>query len=107
MSVRTVNRTTARIGVSMAVPLTSPSPWVAWPSPIEKRAPATKTGRNSVEPAMRWRVSMFPPWRSGGIVLSGPVSGATPISPQNGARGTRMPGQNSARPVGPGRAVTL
>src|SRR5688572_1360115 len=40
---------------------------------------------------------MLPPWRSGGIVERGPVSGATPTSPQNGASGTRMPGQNSTR----------
>ena len=96
-SLRTVSRTSARIGVSIAVPHTSPSPWVAWPSPIENRAPAWKTGRNSVEPAIRWRVSMLPPCRSGGIVERGPVSGATPTSPQNGASGTLIPGQNSAR----------
>ena len=40
---------------------------------------------------------MLPPCRSGGIVERGPVSGATPTSPQNGASGRRMPGQNSTR----------
>ena len=72
---RTVSRTSARIGVSIAVPQTSPSPWAAWPSPIDSRAPSWKTGRNSVAPAVRWRVSMLPPWRSGGIVERGPVAG--------------------------------
>ncbi len=91
----------------MAVPLTSPSPWVAWPSPIENRAPGTNTGRKSVDPATRCRVSMLPPCVSGGIVLRGPSTGATPISPQNGASGMRIPGQNSARPAGSGTAVTL
>ena len=37
------------------------------------RAPAWKTGRNSVAPAVRCRVSMLPPWTSGGIVERGPV----------------------------------
>ena len=50
---------------------------------------------------------MLPPWTSGGIVLSGPARGATPISPQNGASGTRTPGQNSVVPVRPGTGVTL
>ena len=50
---------------------------------------------------------MLPPWTSGGIVDSGPVGGATPISPQNGASGMRMPGQNSARSPTAGRRVTL
>ena len=59
--------------------------------------PSWNTGRNSVAPAVRWRVSMFPPWTSGGIVERGPSTGATPISPQNGMTGTRMPGRNSAR----------
>ena len=40
---------------------------------------------------------MLPPCRSGGIVDRGPVSGATPTSPQNGTIGTRTPGRNSAR----------
>ena len=42
-----------RIGVSMAVPHTSPSPCTPWPSPIDSRAPSWNTGRNSVEPAVR------------------------------------------------------
>ena len=39
---------------------------------------------------------MLPPKTSGGMVESGRLRGATPISPQNGASGTPMPGQNSA-----------
>ena len=31
--------------ISVPVPVISPSPWVAWPSPSWKSAPATKTGR--------------------------------------------------------------
>ena len=33
------------IGLSMAVPHTSPSPWAAWVSPIENSAPATSIGK--------------------------------------------------------------
>ena len=40
-------------------------------------------------------------------MLRGPVSGATPISPQNGASGTWIPGQYSVRPDDPGTAVIL
>ena len=43
---------------------------------------------------------MFPPWTSGGIVDSGPAAGATPITPQNGARGSRIPGMKSIGPLG-------
>src|SRR5438309_681097 len=41
-SLRTVRRTVACIGVSIAVPHTSPSPWAAWPSPSENRAPGDR-----------------------------------------------------------------
>ncbi len=36
------------------------------------------------------------------MVDRGPVSGATPTSPQNGTIGTRTPGRNSARSPAPG-----
>ena len=39
---------TTVIGLSIAVPQTSPSPWAAWVSPTENKAPATSTGRYSV-----------------------------------------------------------
>ena len=48
---------------------------------------------------------MLPPCRSGGIVERGPVSGATPTSPQNGTTGRRMPGRNSARSPARGTGV--
>jgi hypothetical protein len=38
-------RVTSSIGHSMAVRLTSPSPWAAWPSPTENSAPGTAMGR--------------------------------------------------------------
>src|SRR5688572_9783476 len=74
---------------------------------MENRAPLWKTGRYSVEPSTRWRVSMLPPCRSGGIVERGPISGATPSSPQNGATGMRIPGQNSTRSAPGPRPVIL
>ena len=39
------------------------------------------------------------------MVDRGPVSGATPTSPQNGTIGTRTPGRNSARSPAPGTFV--
>ncbi len=50
---------------------------------------------------------MLPPWTSGGMVDSGPAVGATPITPQNGATGMRMPGQNSTRSAPAWSRVTL
>src|SRR5262245_10720196 len=44
---------------------------------------------------------MLPPNTSGGMVDSGPPAGATPMTPQNGARGSLMPGMNSIGPLGP------
>ena len=44
---------------------------------------------------------MLPPWTSGGIVDSGPVVGATPITPQNGATRDADAGPE-LDPVGPG-----
>ena len=95
-SLRTLSRTAARIGVSIAVPQTSPSPWAACPSPRLNNAPGTCTGSHRTDPAVRWRVSMLPPVTSGGIVLRASPAGATPSSPQNGASGMRIPGRNSA-----------
>ena len=40
-------RSTRSIGHSIAVLLTSPSPWAAWPSPTEKSAP--RTGNRQVQ----------------------------------------------------------
>ena len=45
MSRRTLKRSVAVIVVSIAVMQTSPSPCAAWPSPHEKSAPSTQTGR--------------------------------------------------------------
>ena len=61
-----VRRRLARIGHSTAVTHTSPSPWAAWGSPHENSAPGHQTGSHSVEPAVRWRVSMLPPPRGAG-----------------------------------------
>ena len=69
---------------------------------------------------------MLPPWRSGGIVERGPVSGATPSSPQNGrerqvgrpartrprspagvqARDLQVAGPGTRRPAGRSRGST-
>src|SRR5918997_13691 len=48
-------RRVAYIGDSMPVTQTSPSPWAAWASPHEKRAPGTCTGRKSLLPFVMWR----------------------------------------------------
>ena len=87
------------MGVSMAVPQTSPSPCAAWPSPRLKRAPGTCTGSQSRVPAVRWRVSMLPPASVGGMVLRGSPGEASPSTPQKGARGMRTPGRNSPAAV--------
>ena len=50
-----------RMGLSMAVPQTSPSPCAACVSPTEKSAPATSMGRNSSVPCAMSRTSMLPP----------------------------------------------
>ena len=44
-SLRTWNSNVPLRAVSIAVPFTSPSPWAACPSPVEKSAPSFKTGR--------------------------------------------------------------
>ena len=49
------------IGHSIAVPETSPSPWAAWPSPVENSAPSTSIGRYSVVPLTSSLQSRFPP----------------------------------------------
>ena len=45
MSFSTSNLTVTFMGLSIAVPQTSPSPWAAWASPMENNAPGTSTGR--------------------------------------------------------------
>src|SRR3712207_2795551 len=47
--------------VSSAVRQTSPSPCTAWPSPAEKFAPGTDTGRNTEVPATYSLQSTLPP----------------------------------------------
>ena len=48
-------------------------------------------------PAVSCLMSMFPPLLRGGAVTCAPGSAsATPITPRNGASGTRMPGRSSA-----------
>jgi hypothetical protein len=65
-------------------------------TPHENSAPLTSTGRNKVDPAVTCFVSMFPPVLYGGIVENFPFSPrATPISPQNGRRGIRIPFSSS------------
>ena len=78
-------------------PETSPSPWAAWPSPAEKRAPSTGIGRYNVVPATSSLQSMLPPQRRGGIVECTPgSSGGIPSTPRNGASRTERP---AARPT--------
>ena len=55
-----------RSDVSRAVPVTSPSPCMAWPSPIDSNAPGTCTGRYRIEPATRSLLSRLPPCQPGG-----------------------------------------
>ena len=94
-----------RIGASIAVPQTSPRPWAACVSPIEKSAPSTKTGKYTVVPATRWGSSMLPPLARGGMVESiSSVGGATPMTPGKGRRGTRIRSLN-ATCVSPGSNV--
>ena len=89
----TSRRSVTAASISIPVPLTSPSPCAAWASPTESSAPGASTGNRSVAPSVRCRRSRLPPLRRGGIVECCPgSSGATPITPQNGASGTRMPG---------------
>ena len=86
-------RSATRIGLSIAVPQTSPSPCAAWVSPTESSAPGTSTGSSRTLPAPRSRMSMLPPTRRGGTTLCVPGSaGATPIVPMKGRSGTRPPG---------------
>ena len=96
------NDNIADMGLSMAVPHTSPSPWAAWVSPTENSAPGTSTGRNSSVPAAMSRVSMLPPTLRGGMTECDPGSaGATPMVPVNGFNGTRawvLKMAGSARP---------
>ena len=98
---------TMRIGASTAVPDTSPSPCAACVSPIENKAPSTKTGKYTVVPAVMWRLSMFPPFALGGIVTNiESVAGATPITPGNGRRGIVIRSVN-ATSVAPGAIANV
>jgi hypothetical protein len=85
-------RSTRSIGHSIAVPLTSPSPWAACPSPTESNAPSTGIGSHSVLPATSSRQSRLPPCGRGGIVECRPGSaGGIPITPGNGRSATVCP----------------
>ena len=79
--------------VSSALMQTSPSPCTPWPSPAEKFAPGTKTGRNSVAPAPSSLLSRLPPCARGSLVEIAPHSGggATPMTPKKGASGSSVP----------------
>ena len=57
---------TTFIGLLMAVPHTSSSPWAAWVPPTLDSAGETATGRYSLVPAVRSRMSRLPPTRRGG-----------------------------------------
>ena len=93
-------RSTRVIGHSIAVPPTSPSPWAAWPSPVENRAPSTGIGRYSVLPATSSLQSRFPPCQRGGIVECRPGSaGGMPSTPMNGRSATVWPNWLRAEPV--------
>ena len=58
--------------VSSAVRQTSPSPCTAWPSPAEKFAPGTNTGRYSEVPTTNSLLSMLPPNSRGSTDEQGP-----------------------------------
>ena len=79
--------------ISSAVTQTSPSPCTPWPSPTEKFAPGTHTGRYSVLPAVISLLSRLPPWMRGSFDAMVPNSGggATPITPKNGASVSSVP----------------
>ena len=78
-------RSVASIPHSIAVTQTSPSPWAACGSPHEKSAPSHQTGSQSVEPAIKWRQSTFPPPLCGGNGSKRPGSSVgTPMVPRNG-----------------------
>ena len=73
-----------RLAYSTAVPHTSPSPWQACASPMNRRAPGVRTGRYVMLPGPMSGRSMLPPWLSGvseliesssGDVLSVPMCG--------------------------------
>src|ERR1700739_4182982 len=64
----TLNRTTAVAPISTAVTHTSPSPCAKCPSPVEKRPPSLKTGRNSFEPLVNCLTSKLPPFSRRGTV---------------------------------------
>ena len=82
---RTRTSNEPRSDVSSAVPVTSPSPCMPWPSPTDNRPPWTCTGRYSVDPATRSLLSRFPTvpaGRAGSKFVPTSGGGATPIEPK-------------------------
>ena len=82
--------------VSSAVRQTSPSPCTAWPSPTEKFAPGTKTGRNSEVPTRNSLLSRLPPNSRGSTDEHGPYSGRGADrhdAEERAQRNGRAPGQ--------------
>ncbi|CAB4759684.1 unannotated protein [freshwater metagenome] len=83
---------TTLMGLSIAVPHTSPSPCAACVSPSESSAPVTSTGNKSSVPSAISRISILPPTRRGGTTECRPASaGASPTVPTKGFRGTVPP----------------
>ena len=101
----TVNSTS--IEVSSALPLSSPSPWAAWPSPMYSSAPGCDTGRYTVTPSTTSFRSMLPPKRPESPVGNGaePKPGATATQPSIGRSGTVKVGQVLARGLRRGHAL--
>ena len=79
--------------VSSAVRHTSPSPCTAWPSPQEKLAPGTNTGRNTDVPATYSLQSTLPPNSRGSTEEMRPYSGRGAVA--------RMPKKGCSGSVGP------
>ncbi len=73
---------------SIATKDDSPSAMIAWTSPMDSRAPGTRTGRYTVEPGRASVTSMFPPSAYAGMIVEFvPVAGATPMQPIIGRTG--------------------
>src|SRR4029078_10338617 len=97
----TLKRSVAYIGASRPVTQISPSPWQPCASPQLNRAPFSYTGRESVVPAIGWRVSRLPPKMPGGMIdCALAPDGQTPIVPKNGSDGvTMVSAERRASPV--------
>src|SRR5271170_4801307 len=65
----------------------------AWPSPTERLAPFTATGRYRTAPGMSSVLSILPPNAPGMTEVRRPAAsgGAVPITPKNGRAGISMP----------------